>query len=145
MEFFLLPIVYPYLLPLSPTFLFQLYFLLPFYYFSFPSTSLLTSSFPPIVILGSKALPRSHTHKAPLVVQWSRSLHPVQRIPSGEGSNSGRGRGLSDAYSPPSSIIHTLSTFLSPHLCTQRLKEKKKERTLSVHSTPPGSTTLRHQ
>ena len=45
-----------------------------------------------------KALPRSGKHKAPLVVQWSRPLLPVQRFPSGEGPNPCRGRSWSDAY-----------------------------------------------
>ena len=51
--------------------------------------------------LWSKALPQSRKHKAPLVVQWSRPLHPVQRFPSGEGSNFGRGRSWSDPNCPP--------------------------------------------
>ena len=45
----------------------------------------------------SKVLPRSQKHKAPLVVQWSRPLLPVQRFPS-EGSNLDRGRSWSDIW-----------------------------------------------
>ena len=39
--------------------------------------------------------------KAPLVVQWSNPLLPVQRIPSGEGSNLAQGRSWSDPNNPP--------------------------------------------
>ena len=39
-----------------------------------------------------KPLPRSQKFKAPLVVQWSRPLHPVQRFPAARVQNPGWGR-----------------------------------------------------
>ena len=51
---------------------------------------------------GAKPCPDpASTYKAPLVVQWSRPLLQVQRLPFGEGSNPSQGRSWSDTYSPP--------------------------------------------
>ena len=86
--------------------------------------------------LWRKALPQSLKYKAPLVVQWSRPLLPVQMFLSDEGSNLGRGRSWSDAYSPET-VLQSYIPYGSNKLCTSV------QAFLVVPQTPPQKTLIR--
>ena len=84
--------------------------------------------------------------EAPLVVQWSRPLLPMQRFPSGESSNPGQGRrGLQSSKVLTlmwySQITHSVRVQVAaPPLCTNLLLHTPIKHL--THEQPAQSTTL---